>query len=168
MEKRTPPKKMSWFEIVLYLYIGGGVFFIFFGPEIVGKTSSSNEASSKQRICYSNIRVIQGAIEMYNADKTPMMKDYDVDILLQEKYLKSKPKPPEKNCHYSSDGDLSNGGEIVCDFHGGLEKPGKFANSRKESFNSNEYKKHCGYRICAVVIWPYFYIMEFLCKIGIM
>ena len=70
--------------------------------------------------CYSNLRVIQGAVEMYNMDIKTMMSDLDIERLLEGKYLKEKPRSPRPECRYFSDGDLTDTGEICCEIHGGL------------------------------------------------
>ena len=70
--------------------------------------------------CYSNLRVIQGAVEMYNMDIKTMMTDLDIERLIEGKYLKEKPRSPRPECRYFSDGDLTDTGEICCEIHGGL------------------------------------------------
>lgn len=81
--------------------------------------------------CRSNIRVLQGAIEMYNMDvPNPMMmteiNDENQKILIKGKYIKSKeplvcPETYQKG-HYLSEGDLtSEEGVMYCTYHGTLE-----------------------------------------------
>ena len=43
---------------------------------------------ARQKACYSNIRVLTGAVEMYNMDHSIMMKELDFNTLIQEHYLK--------------------------------------------------------------------------------
>ena len=90
-----------------------------------------NSSSRRLNYCRSNIRVLQGAIEMYNMDvPTPMMmteiNDENQKILIKGKYIKSKeplvcPETYQKG-HYLSEGDLSSEeGVMYCTYHGTLE-----------------------------------------------
>ena len=84
------------------------------------------------KFCMSNIRIIQGAVEMYNMDndKEKMMEILDIDMLIKEKYLKPVSKP-EISCEYYSVGDLSVDGEVACKEHGSLSNPNeKYVESR--------------------------------------
>ena len=92
------------------------------------------------KTCYSNIRVLQGAVEMYNMDSDDdnQMKELDMDLLLDKKYIKNKPLPPKPECKYSSYGDLLGNGYIYCDSHGGVsDDPPKI----KKKMNQIELKK---------------------------
>ena len=75
----------------------------------------------REKACFSNIRAIQGAVEMYNMDYAIMMKNLDLSILQKGKYLKTLVKP-EKECEYLNQGDLDNGGYVYCKIHGSLQK----------------------------------------------
>jgi prepilin-type N-terminal cleavage/methylation domain-containing protein len=83
-------------------------------------------AQARQKACYSNMRVILGAIEMYNMDHTQMMStlaDTDVQkggVLVTEGYLKSAISRPENNCSYSGTA-LDVNGLITCAGHGTVE-----------------------------------------------
>ena len=81
-------------------------------------TVTKRRTSAKRAACFSNIRLLQGAVEMYNMDKPNFMKSLDIDLLIKEKYLKTPPTPPENDCKYLSDGDLSDSGNVYCKFHG--------------------------------------------------
>lgn len=72
--------------------------------------------------CYSNIRVLTGAVEMYNMDHATMMSTLDTDTLVKEHYLKYPPKGPDPDCEYYSEGDLIEDGIIACKKHGALPK----------------------------------------------
>ena len=76
--------------------------------------------SSPQKACYSNIRVIQGAVEMYNMDSSIMMENLDFDYLIEGHYLKQKPTGSEKNCNYVAEGNLTEDGYIYCEKHGDI------------------------------------------------
>jgi hypothetical protein len=82
----------------------------------------------RRKACYSNMRVLLGAVEMYNMDSSVMLKklsasdyDYSGGILVKEGYLKKSPKYPTKECEYFSAGDLTGNGLIVCKKHGTVE-----------------------------------------------
>ena len=78
--------------------------------------------SARQKACFSNLRVIQGAVEMYNMDNSEFMTKLDLDLLIKGKYLKELPSKPEESCSYISIGDLSKDGVIACEYHGDLEQ----------------------------------------------
>ncbi len=77
-------------------------------------------ASARQKACYSNIRVIQGAVEMYNMDSPNMMDSLSIQDLQNGHYLKEKPVSPETNCSYQGT-SLENDGSVYCTFHGDLQ-----------------------------------------------
>lgn len=76
--------------------------------------------SARQKACYSNLRVILGAIEMYNMDNSSMMDDLSVAKLVSGKYLKAEPVPPETHCSYLGSGIIENG-RVWCKYHGDVE-----------------------------------------------
>ena len=97
-----------------------------------------SRALARQKACYSNIRVLQGAVEMFNMDCSPMMDDifyegfetteYDYKTKKHKKtitgliaggYLKKKPECPENNKNsvkneYIAFGKLTEDGEVGC------------------------------------------------------
>ncbi len=87
--------------------------------------------SARQKACFSNLRIIQGAVEMYNMDNTEFMEELDFNRLLDGKYLKELPSKPEDSCSYLSLGDLSKDGVIACEYHGDLEQ--KYIKSKLEN-----------------------------------
>ncbi len=88
-----------------------------------------NRGNARKKACFSNMRVLQGAIEMYNMDVGTMMRELDDNnqkILIEGKYIKSKdplvcPETYEKGKYYSI-GDLTENGFIYCSYHGNLEE----------------------------------------------
>ena len=81
----------------------------------------SNELGIKpdyKKICIMNVRKIMGAVEMYNLDHTEMMSKLNLDKLVENGYLKTIPKGPERECEYFSVGDLTKNGHIECKKHG--------------------------------------------------
>jgi prepilin-type N-terminal cleavage/methylation domain-containing protein len=82
---------------------------------------------AREKACYANMRVILGAVEMYNMDHTSMMSTMSssmIDSLVSGDYLKSKITPPESGCSYSHTSDLTDDGLIQCDVHGTVEGDG--------------------------------------------
>ena len=77
--------------------------------------------NARQKACFSNQRVIQGAVEMYNMDYPTPMEKLDIPLLVKDNYLKSAPVPPEPRCAYFSSGDLSKDGFVYCSFHGDVQ-----------------------------------------------
>ncbi len=98
---------------------------------------------SKTELCFSNIRELMIAVEMYNTDrmdkKGDLMSKLDIDKLIKSKYLKEKPILPETDCLYLSDGDLFDDGKVYCKLHGFYDKD-KIEEIRK-SRAVNERKK---------------------------
>ena len=76
---------------------------------------------SRQKACFSNIRVLIGAVDMYNMDHKIMMTKLDLNALIQENYLKKNFSGPEKECEYLTEGDLTDNGYIYCKIHGDIE-----------------------------------------------
>lgn len=75
-------------------------------------------ANAKVKACFSNQRVMQGAVEMYNMDNSVMMTTLDIDALVKGGYLKAAPAGSEPDCKYIAVGDLSGDGYISCVKHG--------------------------------------------------
>lgn len=74
---------------------------------------------SKLKTCFANIRILQGAIEMYNMDHATMMTtNFDMNALVKSNYIKSPIKGPEEKCEYLVEGDLTSDGYIYCANHG--------------------------------------------------
>ena len=79
--------------------------------------------SGRPQACASNIRIIQGAVEMYNMDSKISMKHLDNDSmkeLIKGKYLKEEPEKPETSCEYKNFGNLADDGFVFCKYHGDL------------------------------------------------
>lgn len=76
--------------------------------------------------CFTNQKVIEGAIEMYNMDNTIMMetalpgRDYEDHerILLDNRYLKNPIEPPSPDCSYGFV-NICATGSVFCKKHGG-------------------------------------------------
>lgn len=73
------------------------------------------------RACQANQRVIQGAVEMYNMDHQTMMDTLDLDVLVKDGYLKTRPACRSGKEYYGK--NLSGNGMIRCPVHGDIENP---------------------------------------------
>jgi Ca-activated chloride channel family protein len=81
---------------------------------------------ARDKACYANMRVLLGAVEMYNMDHSEhemitVMGEQEMDLLLKGGYLKAPLSHPEADCHYGSIGDLSADGAICCAKHGTVD-----------------------------------------------
>ncbi|MFC1745086.1 hypothetical protein ACFL35_13920 [Candidatus Riflebacteria bacterium] len=93
-------------------------------------------STSPQKACFANIRVMHGAIEMYNMDTSTMMKILDssnLDKLLKKSYLKTIPLCPNKG-EYTGSG-LDADGIPQCSFHGTIGKPKAITLPDKEAIS---------------------------------
>lgn len=106
-----------------------------FNPAYLAMFAGPNfrKARSQARIkaCYANQRVLAGALEMYSMDNTDLSKLghnletglFNIQELVDQKYLKSIPLPVEHDCDYRMIGDYSKEGFIACMRHGCTEEP---------------------------------------------
>ncbi|OIP28325.1 hypothetical protein AUK22_04345 [bacterium CG2_30_54_10] len=76
---------------------------------------------AREKACYANMRVLLGAVEMYNMDNTVMMSAPDQTVLTAGKYLKTLISPPVSGCVLGTDGNLTEDGKITCAAHGPVE-----------------------------------------------
>ena len=116
-------KKQSCLSTLIQAFILSCITtFIVFSVQNPGKKS---RAFPRQKACFSNLKVIGKAIEMYNNDnaiKITELNDSTFELLIKSKYLKQKPQPPElTRCFYSSEGDITKSGYIYCKYHGDLK-----------------------------------------------
>ena len=101
------------------------------------KTGSSLKA--RRYACCANMRVLLGAIEMYNMDNVEMIKsNLDTDLLCSQKYLKSKMSCPCAG-KYSIEGDITEDGYIKCSAHGTVENPVDAPMSKEHVFSDPAY-----------------------------
>ncbi len=80
-------------------------------------------AEAQKKACYANMRVLLGAVEMYNMDHTEMMTSMDsnqIKLLVAKGYLKANIEPPTPQCKYYATGDLAADGIIACSLHGSI------------------------------------------------
>lgn len=77
---------------------------------------------SREKACYANMRVLLGAVEMYNMDNPEHpMRNLQIQRLVDGKYLKGRITPPTSGCRYKNNGDLSENGYIYCQLHGAVD-----------------------------------------------
>lgn len=104
----------------LILFFSITLLALYFCNPVFAKKS---RASAREKACMSNLRVIQGSIEMYNMDHNEMIKHYASDteeLLIKGKYLKKYSKP-DYECEYTSIGNLAENGILFCTYHGDTE-----------------------------------------------
>ncbi len=155
MEKK---KKGCW--TLFYIYLCCGFLFIFLGPD---PKTSGGRLSSRFSACYSNIRIIQGAVEMYNMDSNTQMSELKVDDLIDGHYIKEKPILPEISCSYLGR-DLEKDGNVYCKFHGdikgikGKDKYTKLSEDIAKNTDAGSSLNGCLNRIPVSLLWPLFVI----------
>ncbi|MBI3038307.1 hypothetical protein HYY75_04535 [bacterium] len=79
---------------------------------------------SREKACYANMRVILGAIEMYNMDYSAQQKTMNPNVeglLVSGGYLKNHIPKPDMNCEYGATEDLTASGVIICKVHGTVQ-----------------------------------------------
>jgi prepilin-type N-terminal cleavage/methylation domain-containing protein len=93
----------------------------------IPSTSRRGHHRSRSKSCMANMRVLSGAVEMYNMDNNVMLSHFDhetIQRLIDGKYLKSTVTcPGNPPGIYGSDGDLSREGVVSCSAHGTVENP---------------------------------------------
>ncbi len=97
----------------------------FFPAAILVPNFRKAREQSREKACYANMRVILGAVEMYNMDHSSMLRMVDDQVitgLCQGNYLKGGINRPEAGCAYLSSGDLTGNGVIYCAMHGAVDR----------------------------------------------
>ena len=84
---------------------------------------------ARQKACYSNMRVLMGAVEMYNMDVATMTNILDQEQLRKGGYIKGSadltcPESYKKGTYSGT--NLTEDGEIICSYHGGLITEGEY------------------------------------------
>ena len=98
---------------------------VYFAVELVSfpnfRKGHSSEYS-RERSCFNNLRIISGAVEMYNMDHSEMMDTLNLELLQKERYLKSPIRKPESDCDYfRKEGNSADGSVVIsCKRHGSL------------------------------------------------
>jgi competence protein ComGC len=121
------PDRIPWYRItprfVVSLVVGGGFLLWLAIPDF-----KPHRPQAREKACYANMRVILGAVEMYNMDHEAMISAVNDGmirspggLLVKEQYLKSGISSPETGCSYGTTGDLTGSGSVVCAMHGTVE-----------------------------------------------
>ncbi len=102
------------------------LYSIFTGISAIRETlqtdaSLTSGAPAIDRACQANQRVILGAVEMYNMDHQTMMETLDLDVLVKDGYLKTRPACRSGKEYYGK--NLTGNGRIRCPSHGDIEDP---------------------------------------------
>ena len=123
-DTNSKPKK-NHVRTVVEAIILFGISFLLLSMSDIGRAHSHHHRrTTPQNLCFSNQRVLNGAIDMYNMDSSKMIKTYDQsirDLLIKGKYLKSD-FMNEVECEFLTEGDLTENGFIYCVNHGDIEK----------------------------------------------
>lgn len=155
MEKKSKRQKLSCSSAFFYFYLIGLVAFIFIPP----RTSNT-----RYKACYSNQRVLQGAVDMYNMDSSEMMSNLDVDILVKSNYLINIPNGPESQCKYVGN-KLDSDGIVYCTYHGDVE--GHTVSIYEQNKRKNRIKNYiegCLRRIPESLLWPHALLIRITTK----
>ncbi len=114
--RTTEAKKVS---------LWGAYSFLPVAPLMIPNFRKARE-QAREKACYANMRVILGAVEMYNMDHPVMLQAIDerhLSPLKDMQYLKCEISRPETGCSYYTLGDLTGNGMICCALHGTVEDP---------------------------------------------
>ena len=86
------------------------------------------KSGNRDKNCFSNIRVLMSAIEMYNMDHNESMHELtetSIDELIRDKYLIKTYFSKDEECEYKSKGELDpdnkDAGFIYCTYHGDID-----------------------------------------------
>ena len=134
----------KFYVILLILSLSFFNFLLLVPPPV-----KHTHTDSREKSCFTNQRVIMGAIEMYNMDNEQMMTSIDFSRLIEGKYLKEIPTKPTKDCEYFSEGDLSEDGYISCKKHGSVNSLDQKNQKEREEANRilEEKKKTISYKV---------------------
>jgi len=112
--RSTEAKKVS---------LWGAYSFLPIAPLLVPNFRKARE-QAREKACYGNMRVILGAVEMYNMDHDQFLQAVDerhLTALTQLQYLRGTITKPDTGCAYYTEGDLTANGRVVCALHGGVD-----------------------------------------------
>ena len=129
-------KKKSYIRIFFTAIVIYIICYILFNPP-----PPRRRIENPLKSCYTNLRIIQGAVEMYNMDHEKLMTDLDMKLLIDGHYLKNEPRKPLKECYYYSIDNISENGEICCELHGGLIAAANSNIARKKEIEQQSYER---------------------------
>ena len=107
------------------------------------------KSGNRDRHCFSNIRILTGAIEMYVMDHGKPFRELtetSMEELIREQYLRSFTKDEE--CEYKSKGELDfdkkDSGFIYCTYHGDIDgylESKRFQDDKKKNTSELFYRR---------------------------
>lgn len=131
IEVEAPPKTASGCGVKVIE--AGIVLFCLFVVSLIiisPGTGRRNAGAARQKHCFANMRVLLGAIEMYNMDNSVAIRRVDattIATLVSGRYLRAPVECPGDSSAapgiYHSDGDLAVNGHVLCTLHGSIESP---------------------------------------------
>ena len=118
------PQQTRWLIVFFFLVLCGSSFFAPPIPPI-----RMGRAENDLRGCFANMRVLSGAIEMYNMDHTPMMDQNPVTCAFPMEplyegaspYLRSPVRCPRDGQYLAGPEKLTETGQLFCTIHGYLQ-----------------------------------------------
>jgi hypothetical protein len=128
MTGQNPAVKPGFSFMRIFSGIFGVLFFLFILDGVITyKSLGHRRVEAREKACYANMRVILGAVEMYNMDNVDMISTlHDRDAtsedgaLIQGKYLRNPISRPETGCYYRGF-NLDGTGRVECNLHGTVE-----------------------------------------------
>ena len=108
--EKTTRKKIVIY-IVIYCCVNGLTAWCFENMHV-----RRDYEGMEEKACLENVRIINGAVEMYNMDKDVMMDDLDIHKLLEGNYIYKELSVSDK-CNYTNVGKLSKDGFVCCIKH---------------------------------------------------
>ena len=124
--EQKPKKKKPIIAIIIESIIVSITTSTLFFMAVPNHFFRRDRSIARAKACFSNLRVLQGAIEMFNMDETPKITECNevtLNLLVEKKYLKRDflNYYPEIQCRYISNGDLSENGTVYCEYHGSID-----------------------------------------------
>jgi hypothetical protein len=119
------------------------------------------EFNTGYKTCLYNIRELQGAVEIYNMDDKEMMHELNLERLVETGCIKNIPTNRHYNCKYISKGDLTENGEVCCDFHGSFSEIGKNFEKEKNEFDKKNTIYNVSIRLIPAVLYFLYALISF-------
>ena len=167
-------KKHSFWKIAMYVYIIGVIVTVLIAP-VPRFSKHGHSRISRDKTCYSNIRVIQGAVEMYNMDHETMISSLSDSETLKPTILKGYLRPVthhEPMCYYKGL-DLEKGDVgIYCEYHGDIDGSlgikGSYQKTSIFNINLDNFMNECQYQFPYAlvwhILWPFVIYMSFFSR----
>ncbi len=172
-------QKITRLSIIVYIYIAGFILYILVGP--IPNYKFDQYKNSPQKACYTRIRILQGAIEMYNMDSDTMISTtLNLEELQKGNYIKDindfkAPYTPEPYCSYSISGDFTDDGQVLCNYHGTVDDTVPVKDNEepyasmiaKDKYNKliEDFLPLCIERLPIALIWPIYLTLMLIAKI---